>query len=226
MSWTVLYTDDFLHVLEKPSGMLAVPGRGPDKQDCLSAHVQAMDAQALVVHRLDMGTSGLMVMARNQATQRLLSLAFAQRTLYKRYTAVVHGIVQAPTPTNGSTYGSTNHAPDAWGVIDLPIALDWAQRPKRVIDASHGKPSQTRWKIDRWHAAEQTTRLTLEPTTGRSHQLRVHLQALGHPILGDAWYAPANVAAMAPRLLLHACTLGFAHPAHGRWVQFESTPGF
>ena len=207
----LIYLDDDLLVLNKPSGLLAVPGRGPDKQDCLSARVQARHPQALVVHRLDQPTSGLMLMARHLEAQRRLSDAFARREVDKRYVAVVRG---QPAPARG-----IDEASDGWGLIDLPIAVDWPRRPMRVVDAA-GKPSQTRWRLDklgedRAGIEPLSSRLLLEPLTGRTHQLRVHLAAIGHPILGDALYADSTVCARAERLLLHACWLRFAQPMTG-----------
>ncbi len=197
----LVYADESLLVLDKPSGLLAVPGRGEDKQDCLSSRVQAQYPEALVVHRLDMSTSGLMLLARSPAVQRKLSLAFAAREVHKRYEAVVQGWLAMPPQTE-----------DGWAVINLPISLDWPSRPLRVIDPLLGKPSTTRWQVQRYDPVTHTTRLLLEPVTGRSHQLRVHLQALGHPILGDALYAPAEFQAAAPRLMLHAQQLRLTHP--------------
>lgn len=201
-----LYADDTLLVFDKPSGLLAVPGRGPDKQDCLSARVQARFPDALVVHRLDMATSGLMVMARGAAAQRELSKAFAAREVKKRYIAVVAGGFEAP--------------PEDWDTIDLPIIVDWPNRPLRIVDHTHGKPSLTRWRVLGHGEAGSGTRVELEPITGRSHQLRVHLRELGHPILGDALYAPPAVQALAGRLLLHAWSLSFAHPVTGEALAF------
>ena len=225
---SVVFEDDALLVLNKPSGLLSVPGKGDGKQDCLSARAQARYADALVVHRLDMATSGLMVMARGAQAQRILSMAFASRDVVKRYSAVVKGSVASAAPK----------APDIWGVIDLPIAADWPCRPLRVIDAEHGKPSITRWRLAP-DASEEAlnapidfdrsapfTRLELEPLTGRSHQLRVHLAALGHPILGDALYAPPAVLARSNRLLLHACALSLVHPSSGKTMAFSSTVPF
>ncbi|MES2951720.1 MAG: pseudouridine synthase [Pseudomonadota bacterium] len=203
----VVHADDAVVVLDKPSGLLSVPGRGPDKQDCLSARVQARFPDALVVHRLDMATSGLMVMARGAAVQRALGEAFANRLVDKRYEAVVHGDV-APTG-------------DDWRVIDLPIAVDWPNRPLRVINHETGKSSVTRLQLRHYDSQRQVSHVLLEPLTGRTHQLRLHLQAIGHPILGDALYAPPGVTAMAPRLLLHACALTFVHPVSGRSMQFS-----
>ncbi|MBH2018764.1 MAG: RluA family pseudouridine synthase [Burkholderiales bacterium] len=209
-----LHADDSLLVLNKPSGLLAVPGRGADKQDCLSRRVQSLYPDALIVHRLDMATSGLMLMARGIALQRALSQLFERREVHKRYLAVVDGRL-APA-----------QEPGGWGLIDLPIAVDWPRRPLRIIDAASGKPSQTRWRSVAFDDAANSTRVELEPVTGRSHQLRVHLQALGHPILGDALYAPEAVQARAPRLLLHACALRFVHPATGAMLALESPPNF
>ena len=196
-----LHEDGDLLVLCKPPGLLCVPGRGPDKQDCLSARAQAQWPGALVVHRLDQATSGLVLMARHLAAQRALSLAFAERRVHKRYQAVVHGRLGG---------GLT-----AWQSIDLPITADWERRPLRVIDPLQGKPSLTRWRACAYDSATDTTRVELEPVTGRTHQLRVHLAAIGHAILGDALYASDAVHALSPRLLLHASDLQFVHPASG-----------
>ena len=208
----VLYADDTLLVLEKPAGLLSVPGRGKDKQDCLSARAMGHFPDVLVVHRLDMGTSGLMVMARGALAQRRLNDAFANRSVFKRYTAVVDGV-----PISLS---------DAWNVINLPIAVDWPNRPRRVIDALQGKPSQTRWRLVSHDERARTSRVELEPITGRSHQLRIHLKALGHPILGDALYGCPRVEGLSPRLLLHANALEFAHPLKAEWMKFVSSPAF
>ncbi len=210
----LVHADKSLLVLNKPSGLLCVPGRGEDKQDCLSSRVQRRYPDALIVHRLDMATSGLMLMARGIAMQRALGRLFELREVHKRYIAVVEGHL-APADS-----------PDGWGLIDLPIVVDWPRRPLRMIDAGHGKPSQTRWRAVKFDEASNSTRVELEPVTGRSHQLRVHLQALGHPILGDALYAPDAIQAKAPRLLLHACALRFEHPASNTPLSLESDPGF
>lgn len=204
---TCLYQDDDLLVLAKPPGLLCVPGRGPDKQDCLSAHAQACWPGALVVHRLDQATSGLVLMARHIEAQRRLGDAFAQRRVDKRYQAVVRGLPQPDANADDT---------DGWSLIDLPLIADWPNRPLQKVDREHGKPSQTRWRSVRHDAARGVTLLDLEPLTGRSHQLRLHLASIGHPILGDALYADAATQAMAPRLLLHACALAFAHPMGGQ----------
>ena len=209
-----LHADDALLVLVKPAGLLSVPGRGADKQDCASARAQQQWPGALVVHRLDMATSGLLLMARTPDVQRALGHAFAQREVEKHYQAIVQGCMSAPESQGG------------WGDIELPIAADWERRPLRVIDHESGKPSHTRWRVLAMDEAAQTTRLELSPITGRTHQLRLHLAAIGHAILGDALYADASVQARAPRLLLHATRLAFAHPLSGAWVQYALPPDF
>ena len=214
----LLYVDDSLLVLNKPAGLLAVPGRGDDKQDCLSRRVQQLYPDALIVHRLDMATSGLMLMARGLKVQRVLSKLFETRAVHKRYMAVVDGDM--------TLVGHTREDADGWQLIDLPIALDWPNRPLRIIESGSGKPSQTRWRAVSFDAASNSTRVELEPVTGRSHQLRVHLKALGHSILGDALYAPGTIKAKAPRLLLHACVLQFEHPVSGSLLRTESTAPF
>lgn len=208
----VLYADEALLVLEKPAGLLSVPGRGEDKQDCLSARAQARYPDALVVHRLDMATSGLMVMARGAAAQRTMSLAFASHRISKRYVAVVDGQLEPATQT--------------WSVIDLPISLDWPERPRRIIDHRHGKPSLTHWRTLAKDDTNATTRVELQPVTGRSHQLRVHLMAAGHAIVGDRLYGSARVQCMAERMLLHACTLELDHPVNAQAMRFVSPVPF
>lgn len=195
-----LFVDEALLVVDKPAGLLAVPGRGEDKQDCLSARVQRVYPDALVVHRLDMATSGLMVFARGAEMQRILSRMFRDREVTKRYVAIVAGELASPT-----------------GEVNLPIAADWPNRPLHKIDHESGKPSLTRYTLLSFDAATHTSRLDLKPVTGRTHQLRVHMAAIGHPILGDVLYGePAS----APRLMLHACSLRFAHPITGEELNF------
>jgi len=165
------------------------------------------------VHRLDMATSGLMLMARHRLSQRRLSQAFEQRSIAKQYTAVVHGLL---------------HDAGQWQTIDLPLAADWPRRPLQKVDALHGRPSQTRWRVLA-QAADQS-RVLLEPLSGRSHQLRVHMQAIGHPIVGDALYGPAADEGAGPggaaRLLLHASSLSLSHPASGQLMHFDSPAPF
>jgi tRNA pseudouridine32 synthase/23S rRNA pseudouridine746 synthase len=199
-------------VLEKPAGLLSVPGRGEDKQDCVSARTLRQFPDALVVHRLDMATSGLMLMARGVPAQRRLNDAFANRSVTKHYTAVIDGLPAT--------------SPEAWNLIDLPIAVDWPNRPRRVIDPIQGKPSQTRWRLVSHDEERNTTRVELEPITGRSHQLRIHLKALGHPILGDALYSCPRIEKLSTRLLLHASSIEFEHPLESRLMRFTSLPTF
>ena len=207
---TIVHEDADLLALVKPAGLLAVPGRGSDKADCLSRRAQARWPDALIVHRLDQATSGLMLLARGTPVQRQLSADFAERRVHKRYQALVHGRLALPA--------------EGWAEIDLPLILDWPNRPRSKVDHVSGKPSRTRWRPLAWDAATNTTRLALEPVTGRSHQLRVHLQAIGHPIVGDRLYGPADDAA--PRLMLHAEALQFAHPADGRMLTLASPVPF
>ena len=204
-----VHVDAHCIVAVKPSGLLSVPGRGAHGQDCLAARVQAEYGDALVVHRLDMSTSGLMLFARGAAAQRALSAEFAARAVHKRYVAIVQGRVG-----------------DAQGEIGLPLLADWPNRPKQKVDLHAGKPSLTRWRVLSHDVARNATRLELEPVTGRAHQLRVHLLAIGHPILGDALYAPPAALAQADRLLLHASSLRFAHPVTGASIALESAPPF
>jgi len=210
----VVHADEALLVFDKPAGLLAVPGRGEDKQDCLAARAQAQFPDALVVHRLDMATSGLIVMARGLAAQRTLNLGFEKRQVHKQYVAVVQGLLAPP------------YRGDGWGLIDLPLILDWLNRPRSTVDHQQGRPSRTRWRVLAHDADVGTTRVLLEPVTGRSHQLRVHLQALGHPIVGDRLYAAPEVADAAPRLLLHAQRLALFHPATGTPMVFDSAAPF
>ena len=211
---TLIHEDEHLLVFDKPSGLLSVPGLGPDKQDCLSARVQAHWPEAMIVHRLDMATSGLILMARGPQMQKTLSMAFEKRRMHKRYQAVVLG---DPLPV-----------PDehGWSRIPLPMRIDYQNRPRSIIDFEHGKPSLTHWQSLGPGPWPNTTRLLLEPLTGRTHQLRVHLLAIGHPIVGDPLYAPLEVPARAPRLLLHASELAFEHPVTGQPCRFVATVPF
>lgn len=205
----LLHVDAALVVVRKPAGLLSVPGRGPERADCVSARVQQRLPDALVVHRLDMATSGLLLMARGALAQRLLSVAFAERRVAKRYTAVVAGQLEA------------DH-----GEVHLPLVCDWPNRPRQMVDHTRGKPALTRWRVLARQPEADTTRIELEPVTGRSHQLRVHLQSIGHPIVGDELYAPAPWQHAAPRLLLHACHLAFAHPLSGAALAFDDPAAF
>lgn len=205
----LVFADDTLLVVDKPPGMLSVPGRGDGVTDNLVTRVSAVFADALVVHRLDQATSGLMLFARGLPMQRALSLLFEKRRVQKRYEAVVAGV---PAGTEGE--------------IDMPLRLDWPQRPRQVTDVFAGKPALTRWRalgpVPRDDGA--ATRMALFPLTGRSHQLRVHMAFIGHPILGDDLYAPP--VPRSPRLLLHAAELALVHPLHGRECRFASATPF
>lgn len=215
----IVYRDGSIIVANKPAGLLSVPGRGADKTDSLATRVQRDFPDALSVHRLDMGTSGLTVFARGEEMQRRLSRMFRERKVDKRYVAVVAGRMEPAT-----------------GVVDLPISADWPNRPLRKIDAGSGKPSLTRYRVLGYekflrpsiHQGERgfdASRAELEPVTGRTHQLRVHMAAIGHPILGDRWYG-GTAGASAQRLLLHASALGFAHPLSAAPLDWVCEPPF
>jgi len=211
----VLWQDAHVALVLKPSGMLSVPGRGPDKQDCLSVRLAHAGLPSLVVHRLDQATSGLMLFAHSAQMQRQLSHAFAQRQVHKQYLARVAGHLPAS---------------DDWQMIDAPIAADWPRRPLRIV-AEGGQSSQTLWRSLGPASPQMGTVplasgswLALRPLSGRTHQLRVHLQHVGYPIWGDAMYAPPDVLARTPRLMLHAQRLALTHPATGQALAFEHTP--
>lgn len=192
----LLYADAHLLAVDKPSGLLCVPGRGERMADCLIGRVQLRHPEALVVHRLDMDTSGIVLMGRGPDAQRSLSQLFMGRQVGKRYEALVHGVLQTDD-----------------GEIDLPLITDWPRRPRQKVDAVQGKPSLTRFRV--MERLARTTRVSLEPVTGRSHQLRVHLMALGHPIVGDDLYGPPGDRARAGRLMLHARHISLPHPDTG-----------
>jgi tRNA pseudouridine32 synthase / 23S rRNA pseudouridine746 synthase len=201
----VLHADESWIVVDKPAGLPAVPGRTPELQDCAATRVQAIYPDALVVHRLDMATSGLLLFARGVAVQRTLGHAFERRRIHKHYIAVVHGQPRGDE-----------------GTIDLPLAADWPNRPRQRVDGAHGKPALSHWRVT--ERGVRGARLLLTPVTGRTHQLRVHLAAIGHPIQGDTLYAPPEPEA--PRLLLHATVLELVHPRSGEATRFESPAPF
>lgn len=209
MNVQILHQDASIVVADKPSGLLAVPGRGEHKQDSLAWRVQQRWPDARVVHRLDMETSGLMVFGLGLEAQRALSIAFEQRRVDKRYVAVVAGLIDADS-----------------GEVSAPLIADWPNRPRQMIDPLHGKPSLTRWTVLARDPQAQTTRVLLEPVTGRTHQLRLHMLHIGHPILGDALYANNAAREAAPRLLLHAQWLRIPHRTDGRSLEFESAAPF
>ena len=205
----IFYEDEYLLIVNKPSGLLSVPGRGEDKQDCLISRVQEEFPDALIVHRLDMSTSGLMVIARGKDNERKLSILFQQRKINKKYIAVIDGILSPQM-----------------GEVDLPLITDWPNRPKQKVDFESGKASQTQYKVINYNKTKNTSYIELTPITGRTHQLRVHMQSIGHAILGDELYAKKDIIVKSSRLLLHASYLSFEHPVTGELVKFNSKVEF
>lgn len=199
------FFDQVLLVVEKPAGLLSVPGRLSENQDCVIARLQQVYPDALTVHRLDQVTSGLMLYARGKQVQAALSMQFEKRQVGKRYEALVQGLVE-----------------DEAGEVALPLICDWPNRPRQIVDFEVGKPALTRWQVIERDTVAQRTRVALEPVTGRSHQLRVHMASLGHPIVGDVFYG----AAPAERVALHACALAFMHPDSGQPMRLGSPAPF
>ncbi|MGB0659575.1 MAG: RluA family pseudouridine synthase [Mangrovicoccus sp.] len=202
----ILYEDSHIAVLDKPSGLLSVPGRGEHLADCLITRLQRVHPQALLVHRLDRDTSGLMIFALSPFAQKQLGRQFETRKVKKTYIALVHGEMA-----------------EKQGLVDLPLIVDWPNRPLQKVCHDTGKPALTEWKAQRYEAP--ATRVQLMPKTGRSHQLRVHMLALGHPIMGDPFYA-TGAASEAPRLMLHAERLRLNHPESGKGLNFHSPAPF
>ncbi len=203
----ILLEDEHILVVNKPAEMLSVPGRGPHNQDSIASRAAARYPEIHVVHRLDCSTSGVMLLAKTAAAQSELNRQFRDRETEKEYIAVGFGECAVES-----------------GAIDLPLITDWPNRPRQMICYENGKPSLTHYEVlSRDHSQ---IRLRLIPITGRSHQLRVHCMAIGLPLLGDNLYAPPNVLAMSPRLLLHARQLAFHHPTTGRRIQIISEPPF
>jgi len=198
----ILHEDTDLLVLDKPSGLLSVPGKAAEHADCLETRVKSAFSDALLVHRLDMDTSGVMIFARNKAAQRHLGLQFERRHTAKTYEALVWG------------------QPADSGEVDLPLITDWPNRPLQKVCFESGKASHTKWEVISREANH--ARVRLRPTTGRSHQLRVHMLAIGHPILGDRFYAKAEALAASSRLCLHALTLEVYHPNGGERMVFHA----
>lgn len=209
LSPDILFEDKYLLIVNKPSGLLSVPGRGDDKQDCLISRIQSIYPDTLIVHRLDMSTSGLIILARGKEIERSLSILFQHRKVEKKYIAVVDGIV---TPTSGE--------------VNLPLITDWPNRPKQKVDFESGKSSQTRYSVISYDMTNNSSRLELIPLTGRTHQLRVHMQAINHAILGDELYANKDVINKSARLLLHAFYLAFPHPVSGELISVTSDAEF
>ena len=231
----IIHQDADIIVVSKPSGLLSVPGRAETHKDCLESRVRAEFPDARIVHRLDMDTSGIMVLARNVDSHRHLSIQFEKRKPKKAYIALLWG-----------------HVADDSGRVDLPIRCDWENRPRQIVDFEQGKPSQTDWEVLKRNVstplicipreggdpglsqktpasagdAQSLTRVLLKPVTGRTHQLRVHMQEMGYPILGDDFYAHEDAFNAAERLCLHAQDLGFYHPATNDWMDFTDTCPF
>ena len=198
----ILHDDHEVLLVDKPSGLLSVPGKGPELADCLIARVQAVFPMALLVHRLDRDTSGVMIFALTLHAQRHLGLQFEKRQTKKTYVARVWGNLAEKT-----------------GTVDLPLIVDWPNRPLQMVDHENGKQAVTDWRVI--GTKENETRVRLMPRTGRSHQLRVHMLALGHPILGDPFYAK-GAAGDYPRLMLHSQTLQFRHPDGGQGMRITA----
>ncbi|MDX9874397.1 MAG: RluA family pseudouridine synthase [Spongiibacteraceae bacterium] len=205
----VVHADTDILVVDKASGVLSVPGRDINNRDSLVSRLEPDYGQVRVVHRLDFDTSGLIVFARHAAALSNLSKQFQARTVDKEYEAVVWGLIEQDE-----------------GSVDLPLALDWENRPRHRVDHDQGKPSLTHYVVKERMDNPARTRVTLLPVTGRSHQLRLHMEALGHSILGCPFYAPPAAQAAADRLLLHAAGLGFDHPASGERMNFYSPAPF
>lgn len=203
----MLFIDDDIIVVDKPAELLSVPGRGPDKQDSVTTRLAEEFSEVHIVHRLDMSTSGLIIFARNKAALKHLHKQFQNRVPKKVYQAVVAGQL---TPSSGA--------------INLPMRCDWPNRPMQMVCYEHGKKSLTRWQVIDQNT--QQSRVLLFPVTGRSHQLRVHCYAMGHPILGDNLYHTEESLAASHRLLLHAQKLELFHPTTEQWLSFSSNPDF
>ena len=202
----ILHQDHQIIAVNKPAGLLSVPGRGEHLADCLLSRIQAVFPEVLLVHRLDRDTSGVMVFALTPHAQRNLSMQFEKRSTKKTYVARVWGRLEPKT-----------------GTVDLPLIVDWPNRPRQMVDHENGKPAITDWRVLRGDDCE--TRVRLMPRTGRSHQLRVHMLALGHPILGDPLYA-TGAAAEFPRLMLHSEELRINHPDSGEGMRFRAKTPF
>jgi len=204
----ILFQDEHLLVVNKPAGLLSVPGKGLEKQDCLVSRCAAEFGEIHIAHRLDMSTSGIITFARYKDAVRAMNQLFAGREVNKTYIAVVGGLIQQDS-----------------GEINAPLMVDWPNRPKQKID-DQGKPSCTHYKVISRDVKENTSRVELTPITGRSHQLRVHMMSLGHAILGDEFYASDEVFAKSNRLLLHATQLDFIHPLTKQALHIHCPPDF
>jgi len=211
-----VYVDEFILLVNKLPGLLTVPGKGASKQDCLISRVQVEYDDALIVHRLDMATSGLVLIARGKAMQRKLSILFQNRMILKKYRALLHGIL-----------------PNKYGLIDLPIIVDWPNKPIQQVDYISGKVSQTYYELKATDLDRQLSLVELTPYTGRTHQLRLHMQAIGYAIVGDRLYREQeecqqenNPINENQHLLLHASGLSFLHPETEQRLVFCSKAKF
>lgn len=209
MNIDILYQDEYLIAINKPAGLLSVPGRGPQNQDCAISRVQQQFPNSRIIHRLDMATSGILLIAQNVESLRAFSKLFEKREIYKRYIAVVDG---RPNSDEGE--------------VNLPLICDWPNRPKQKVCHETGKSAQTAFRVLEYNREHNHTRLELIPLTGRSHQLRVHMMSLGHPILGDEFYGTEQSRKGANRLLLHAAELEFIHPFTGCAMKLEKPAEF
>ncbi len=203
----IVYQDEHILIANKQSGILTVPGRGPDKQDCLISRIQESCPTAEVVHRLDLDTSGLVIFALSKSVQSDLGRQFQERRVSKTYHAIVAGCPENTT-----------------GRISLPLIADWPNRPRQKVDFDVGKPSETLWECIKTDEVHSLVRLT--PITGRSHQLRVHMAEIGHPILGDRLYAPEDIFNQRTRLQLHASHIQLSHPISGDDISCSSSLPF
>lgn len=203
----VVYKDDDILVLNKPSGLLSVPGRKDEHKDSLQSRAQEQFPTATTVHRLDMETSGLIVMALNKPAHANLGKQFENREVQKQYVARVYG-----------------HLKDNAGSVDLPLICDWPNRPKQIVNHENGKKALTHWKVISQET--KTSLLALKPITGRSHQLRVHMMSIGHPIVGDQLYAKGNALRFSDRMQLHSTSIAFKHPVSLHKCEFNMASGF
>ena len=203
----IIHQDDDILLLAKPAGLLSVPGKPAAHKDCLELRAQSRFPFAKPVHRLDMSTSGLLLMGLSEQAHRYLSIGFERRLVEKTYIALLYGHMSEPE-----------------GQVDLPLTCDWPNRPRQKIDFETGRASKTNWRVV--GVEGDHTRVELTPITGRSHQLRVHMASMGHPILGDSFYAHQSASEAAPRLMLHAQDLSFLHPLDGERVSFSAPSPF
>ncbi len=205
----IIHADSAFIIANKPPGLLTVPGRGPEKQDCLINRLLSRHPNSRVVHRLDQATSGILISPQGYEPLRHIAKQFENREVEKSYVAVVAGIVEKDS-----------------GQVELPLICDWPNRPRQIVDFEQGKAALTHYKVLERNTTLNNTRIELRPVTGRSHQLRVHMQQLGHPIIGDNLYAPHDIAKSRNRMLLHAQWISFRHPETQEIIEFSLAAGF